>query len=117
MIKILLMILLTSIILTANDDHIKDIKRLYPIAQKWVWFTTDFGNHYETKIEINKKVNPFIMSYQILDLKKNIVYEDFITIPVKVTTRRDYRRPIIIGIGSFVVGILSGIFITVQIEK
>ena len=112
MIKKLLMILLTSMVLTANDsDCIKDIKRLYPIAQKWVKFTTDFENNFKTSISTTSSLNLLTIHYNIFNLDNKIVFRDIIKIPLKVENKNDFKLVYTVGAASLFVGIITGLII------
>jgi hypothetical protein len=103
--------------LIANDsDCIKDIKRLYPIAQKWVLFTTDFNNNFKTKISTSYSLDLLTIHYNIFDLDNKVVFRDIITIPIKIQKKKDLKLVYTVGAATLFIGIVSGLLINRSTE-
>ena len=115
--KILSMILVISTVLMAETDCEKDIKKLYPIARKWVNFTTEFNAHFKTDISVLQKGSPIIIDYVIKDLQKKPIFKDRIIIPVKVQVSRNWKPAVITGVIALFSGVIGGIIIGVKIEN
>ena len=102
------MMLLIGTVLNAESQSEKDLRRIFPLAENWTLFTTDFGNYFSTKISIKNNKSPLIINYQIIDSENKPIYTDIIRVPYEVKTKGRGKEILWISTITFIGGLIIG---------